>query len=389
MTLLIIYILIAVGVSFLCSVLEAVLLSVSPSYLGALKRERPKLGAKLDALQKDIDRPLAAILTLNTIAHTIGAAGAGAQAAAVWGDGSLTVFSIILTLIILFASEIIPKTLGATYWKSLVPFVTRVLPVLIWILTPLVWISQLLSRMVSGGKPKGSVTREEIAALADVGHQQGVVGEQHSRIVRNLLRLHKVRVEDVMTPRTVVVALEETRTIGDVIGEIDDLRVSRLPIYAESIDNVTGLVLKSEIVTAALRGETDQPLSSLKRDILHVSATMSLEDFFAVLLEENVHLALVNDQFGGVDGVATMEDVVETILGMEIIDEADDTADLQELARDRARLRIERLGLKVAQSDVTDPAGHAESESRAAEPLAAKTNQAADLDPASPKITGS
>ncbi|MEL6752287.1 MAG: CNNM domain-containing protein, partial [Pseudomonadota bacterium] len=224
MTLLIIYISIAVGASFLCSVLEAVLLSVSPSYLGALKEKDPALGKKMQALQDDIDRPLAAILTLNTIAHTIGAAGAGAQAAVVFGASALTVFSIVLTLIILFASEIIPKTLGATYWKSLVPFVTRVLPPLIWILTPLVWVSQILSKMISGGKKKGGVTREEIAALADIGRQQGVVGEQHSRIVRNLFRFSKLTVEDVMTPRTVVYALDETTTVGDLLPELGDMQ---------------------------------------------------------------------------------------------------------------------------------------------------------------------
>ncbi|MFD0915957.1 CNNM domain-containing protein [Pseudahrensia aquimaris] len=347
MTLLIIYVLIATGVSFLCSILEAVLLSVSPSYLGALKKQNPSVGNKMAALQKDIDRPLAAILTLNTIAHTIGAAGAGAQAAAVFGDASLTIFSIILTLIILFASEIIPKTLGATYWKSLVPFVTRVLPVLIFLLAPLVWCSQLLSKLVSGGKAKGVVTREEIAALADIGREQGVVGEQHSRIVRNLLRFHKVTVEDVMTPRTVVYAQPASTTVGEMVAHMEDLRFSRIPIYEDSIDNVVGIVLKNDLFAAALRSETDKPLSALKRDAMRVPAATTLEDFFAMLLEQDAHIAIVDDEYGGMDGVATMEDVVETLLGLEIMDEMDDTADMQALARERARERAERLGLKV------------------------------------------
>lgn len=347
MTLLVIYILIATGVSFLCSILEAVLLSVSPSYLGALKERNPELGGKMQALQDDIDRPLAAILTLNTIAHTIGAAGAGAQAAAVFGDASLTVFSIILTLIILFASEIIPKTLGATYWKGLTPVVTRVLPPLIWLLWPLVWVSQMLSKLVSGGKPKGLVTREEIAALADIGRQQGVVGEQHSRIVRNLFRFSALRVEDIMTPRTVVMALEENTTVGDVVADMDRLSFSRMPIYEDSVDHITGIVLKNDILAAALRGEKDVAIKSLRRDVMSVAATTSLEDFFSSLLEESAHIGIVNDQFGGFDGVATMEDVVETLLGLEITDEADDIADLQQLARQRARERAERLGMKV------------------------------------------
>lgn len=379
MTLLIIYISIAVLASFLCSVLEAVLLSVSPSYLGALKEKDPALGNKMQNLQENIDKPLAAILTLNTIAHTIGAAGAGAQAAKVFGDASLTIFSVILTLIILFASEIIPKTLGATYWKALVPFVTRTLPPLIWVLYPLVWVSQVLSKLVSGGKPKGGVTREEIVALADVGREQGVVGEQHSKIVRNLLRFHKVTVEDVMTPRTVVKALDQTTTIGDVANEVEDIRFSRLPIYDGSIDNVTGIVLKTDILAAALNKETKEPISTLKRKALRVPHKTSLEDFFATLLEESEHIAIVTDEYGGMDGVATMEDVVETLLGTEIMDEADDTEDMQVLARQRARERAKRLGLSVEELE----------SGRAAASLGAKSDQATNLKPGSPKITGS
>ncbi|MEM9732515.1 MAG: CNNM domain-containing protein [Pseudomonadota bacterium] len=356
MTLLVIYVAIATGVSFLCSILEAVLLSISPSYLGALKERNPALGNKMQALQDDIDRPLAAILTLNTIAHTIGAAGAGAQAAAVFGDASLTVFSIILTLIILFASEIIPKTLGATYWKALTPFVTRTLPPLIWLLWPLVKISQLLSKLVSGGKPKSLVTREEIAALADIGRQQGVVGEQHSRIVRNLFRFSALTVEDIMTPRTVVMALEENTTVAEVVEDLDSLSFSRMPIYAETVDQVTGLVLKNDILAAAVRGDKKIPIKELRRDVLTVPASMNLEDFFSTLLEEGAHIGMVNDQFGGFDGLATMEDVVETLLGLEITDEADDFADLQQLARQRARDRAERLGLRVI-----DPKGETAS----------------------------
>ncbi len=379
MTLLLIYIAIAVGASFLCSVLEAVLLSVSPSYLGALKERDPALGERLQVLRDDIDKPLAAILTLNTIAHTIGAAGAGAQAAKVFGDASLTIFSIILTLIILFASEIIPKTIGATYWKSLVPFVTRTLPPLIWILFPLVWVSQLLSKLISGGKKKGGVTREEIAALADIGRQQGVVGEQHSRIVRNLFRFSKLTVEDVMTPRTVVFALDEKTTIGALVPDLGKMQFSRIPIYGESIDDITGMVLKNDIYAAALDKKDKTPLSAIKRDVFRVPAATTLEDFFTQLLEGSHHLGVVNDPYGGIDGVATMEDVVETLLGLEIMDEADSAEDMQAFARLKAKERAERLGLVVLDPDVTDPTI----------PLADKPNTAAAPSPASPKITGS
>ncbi len=385
MTLLLIYIAIAVGASFLCSVLEAVLLSISPSYLGALKERDPALGKRLQALKDDIDRPLAAILTLNTIAHTIGAAGAGAQAAKVFGDSSLTIFSIVLTLIILFASEIIPKTIGATYWKSLVPFVTRTLPPLIWILSPLVWVSQMLSKMISGGKEKGGVTREEIAALADIGRQQGVVGEQHSRIVRNLFRFSKLTVEDVMTPRTVVFALDEKTTIGALVPDLGTMQFSRIPVYGESIDDITGMVLKNDIYAAALDKKDKTLLSDIKRDVFRVPAATTLEDFFTQLLEGSHHLGVVNDPYGGIDGVATMEDVVETLLGLEIMDEADSASDMQAFARQKARDRAERLGLVVVSPDDSD-AGEATDPTK---PLADKPNTAANPSPGSPKITGS
>lgn len=347
MTLLIFYVTLAISVSFLCSILEAVLLSVSPSFTAALENDRPNLAARLKGLKDDIDRPLAAILTLNTIAHTVGAAGAGAQAAVVFGDAALGVFSAVLTFLILVLSEIIPKTIGATYWRALVPAVSRILPPLIWILWPLVKMSQLLTKLLSNGEKKNVVSREELSALATVGAREGVVDASESKIVQNLLRFDALTVADIMTPRTVVYALPQTTTISELLKDLEDIRFSRIPIFDETIDKVTGFALKTEILVRAVQGKLDTALSEMNRELTHVDASMHLRELFELLLKNDRHIALVVDEFGGTDGIVTLEDVVETLLGLEIVDEADAIEDLQALARKQWEERAERLGLVI------------------------------------------
>lgn len=343
MTLLVFYILLAIGVSFLCSILEAVLLSVTPSFIEVKENESPVVAARLRMLKDDIDRPLAAILSLNTIAHTVGAAGAGAQAAFVFGDAFLALFSGVLTFLILVLSEIIPKTLGATYWRALASPVSAILPVLIWSMWPLVKMSQGLTRLLSRGKQEAAVSRDEIAAMARVGHQEGVVEESESRVVRNLLRFNALEVRDVMTPRTVVFALPETTLVGAALQHEDgELPFSRIPVFAGSVDDVTGFVLKDDILLAIARDEDDTTLADLKRELPVVSETMKLDDLFERLLEQSDHIALVADEYGGTAGIVTLEDMVETLLGQEIVDEADTTEDMQALARRQADARRTR-----------------------------------------------
>ena len=352
MTLLILFVALAIGVSFLCSILEAVLLSITPSYMAVLETDRPNLSARLNSLKADIDRPLAAILTLNTIAHTVGAAGAGAQAAVVFGDASLGVFSAVLTLLILVLSEIIPKTIGASYWRALVPAVTRILPPLILGLWPLVKMSQLLTKVLSGGEKKNQVSREELSALATVGQREGVVVASESRVLQNLLRLNVLTVSDIMTPRTVVYALPQEMTIAPLLDDLENIRFSRIPIYDGTIDNVSGFVLKNEILIKAVKGETDTAMSELRRDLTHVKVTMQLRELFDHLLQFDQHIALVVDQFGGTAGIVTLEDVVETLLGLEIVDEADTIEDLQALARKQWEERAGRLGNFTKSPDI-------------------------------------
>ena len=360
MALLVFYVLLALGVSFLCSVLEAVLLSVTPSYIAVLDEDRPDAAKQLRALKDDIDRPLAAILSLNTFAHTIGAAGAGAQAAAVYGDASVAIFSAVLTLLILVLSEIIPKTLGASYWRELAPFSARLLRLLILVLYPLVVMSKGITRLLSRGEKQASVSREEITALAELGRQEGVFEKEESRILKNLFRFSSLRVKGIMTPRTVLFALPETHTVGQVLREHEHLRFSRIPLYGKNRDDVTGYVLKDDLLLKAAQDEQDLALHDFKREMLVVPDALPLPEFFERLLDKSEHIALVVDEYGGVAGVASMEDVVETLLGLEIVDEADSDEDMQELARQQWLSRARRLG--VIPEDFGPTSGGAEAE---------------------------
>ena len=364
MALLVFYVLLALGVSFLCSVLEAVLLSVTPSYVAALEDDRPAAAEQLRTLKDDIDRPLAAILSLNTIAHTIGAAGAGAQAAKVYGSTSVGIFSAVLTLLILIISEIIPKTLGASYWRELAPLSARSLRLLILVLYPLVVMSQGITRLLARGEKQASVSREEITALAELGHQEGVFEKEESRILKNLFRFSSLRVRGIMTPRTVLFGLPETHTVGEVMHDHAHLRFSRIPLYGKNRDDVTGYVLKDDLLLKAAQDEQALALSEFKREMFVVPDTLPLPEFFERLLDKSEHIALVVDEYGGVAGVASMEDVVETLLGLEIVDEADSAEDMQELARQQWLNRARRLGV------VSDDFGETQGEETESESVA-------------------
>ncbi len=353
MTLLIFYVLLALGVSFLCSVLEAVLLSVTPSYVTMLKERGDRVAGRLEALKEDIDRPLAAILSLNTIAHTVGAAGAGAKATAIFGDVYVGVISAVLTLLILVLSEIIPKTLGAVYWKALTPPVVRVLQVVILLMWPLVKMSKGVTRFFAKGRKQRLISKAELKAMAELARDEGVFKEEESRILKNLLRFGSLHAGDVMTPRTVVFALPEAGSVGDVIQEHPNLRFSRIPVYRSDRDDVTGYVLKDELLLRAAQGARDLLLRKLRREMLVVPWAVSLSCLLDRMLERKEHIALVVDEYGGTAGVASMEDVVETLLGLEIVDEADSAVDMQALAREQWRRRARRLGI-VAEEDYSD-----------------------------------
>ena len=349
-SLLIIFFLIALLFSFLCSLWEAVLLSITPSYAQIKLKEGSSVGKQLQVFKQNIDQPLAAILTLNTIAHTVGALGVGAQAAQIWAGSNpiITGFVVpaLMTMAILIFSELIPKTLGANYWKQLCNFTVKSLVWLIKILYPLVWFSQLITKKLKKDKAQAVFTRSDFLAMTELGQQEGVFAKTESHLINNLLQFNSVLSSDVMTPRTVVIKVEETKTISAFYEANKNLRFSRIPVYeAGHQDHIQGFILKTELLEKMLSEEGDQPVSSILRPISMIAEDYPIPDLFNDFLEKSEHIAVVVDEFGGMDGIVTMEDVIETMLGKEIIDEMDNTEDMRELARLRWKKRAAKMGL--------------------------------------------
>ena len=354
MGLLLFYVALALSVSFLCSIMEAVLLSISASYVAQMEQEQPRLGARLKKFKDNLDRPLAAILSLNTIAHTVGAAGAGAQAASVFGDAYIGVISAVLTFLILVVSEIIPKTLGAAYWRRLTPFVATALEFTTVAMWPLVKMAEFLTRVMTKNRPKKSVHRDEFIALADLGTKEGIFHKYESRVLQNLFFLREIRTKDIMTPRTVVFALPETMSAERVMAESGRIYFSRIPVYGADLDDIKGFVLKTEIFRAA-QEKPETQLKEMMRPLVVVRDKLNLHDLFELMMNESLHIALVVDEYGGTEGVVTLEDFIETLLGMEIVDEVDRVEDMQEIARRQWELRAQRVGLVTDKLEMEQP----------------------------------
>lgn len=351
-SLLILFFLIAIVTSFLCSLWEAVLLSITPSYAQIQMRKDGALGRHLQRFKENIDRPLAAILTLNTIAHTAGAIGVGDQASKLWAQADPLITGLVvpvgMTLAILVLSELIPKTLGANYWKELAPFTTRSLALIIRLLAPLVWFSQQVTRVLKKQDVGSAFTRSDFVAMADIGAKHGIFEQHESEIISSLLRFRAVKAKDVMTPRTVVKALPACQSLGELFADDRNLRFSRIPLYENDLrDQIIGYVLKDAVLAAMVEGKRDQPLETLKREIIAVAQDFSMLELFKRFLSTREHIALVVDEFGGMSGIVSMEDVIETLLGVEIVDEVDQTEDMQVLARRSWERRAKRLGLIV------------------------------------------
>ena len=335
-TMLIIYGSLALGVSFLCSMLEAVLLSMSMSHVSIMSKTGDKNGLRWSRLKEDDSvKPLTAILTLNTIAHTMGAAGVGAEVSRIWGDDSLTVASIILTLAVLFLSEIIPKTIGAAYWKKLsLPsgfILSGMTKMLAPFFVPLLMFKRLLPKAESA-----SVTRDELHALADISEEEGELEEDEETVIHNLLALREMPVKDIMTPRTVTLAFEQGWTIRQVLDDTKILRFGRMPVYEESIDQLSGFVLRSDILMAASMDEWDKVLIDMRKPLMTIGVDESVDLALETFLKSKVQILAVVDEFGGTAGIVTMEDAIETLLGEEIVDELDEHEDMRELAREQA-----------------------------------------------------
>ncbi|MBA3012682.1 MAG: DUF21 domain-containing protein [Proteobacteria bacterium] len=346
--LLIIYISLALVFSFLCSIAESVLLSIAPSYIQGQKEKQPKYAALLKRLKQDnVDRSLAAILTLNTIAHTVGAIGAGAKATVIFGSSWFGLFSAVMTLLILFVSEIVPKTIGVIYWSKLVYPISFFVNTLIVILYPIVWISERLTKFISHGKDIHIFSRDEFIAMAEVGVETGQIHNKESKIIRNLLRFESLKVADIMTPRVVISALAEDMKIIDSLEIVTHIPFSRLPLYRTHTDDITGFVLKADILIFTTQKRGDEKLKALKREILVVPDSVSLTALLERFLADRQHIAIVVNEHGGMDGLVTLEDLIETLMGMEIMDETDDVEDMRALARKQWMKRAKVMGIEA------------------------------------------
>jgi CBS domain containing-hemolysin-like protein len=353
MTLLVFFFCFAIGVSFACSLWESVLLSITPSYVTRVSAGGKRTGRLLNEFKQDIDRPLAAILTLNTIAHTIGAIGVGAQASRIWGSGGVEVTGLLInyeaivaaltTLAILVLSEIIPKTIGANHWERLAPFTVRSLKILIVVLWPLVKMSQVITQFLKKDKTQPVFSHADFLAMTEMGRVEGQLDDREAEVIKNLLSLNRLRVHDIMTPRPVVIAGDRTQTVSGFLEEHPDLPFSRIPVYEGDIDSVTGVAFKDDLLAATATGDGERTLAELERETLFLPETLSVAGVLPQLLENRRQLAVAVDEYGVTAGVVTVEDVLETLLGLEIMDEQDSVADLQRLARERWAARRRRI----------------------------------------------
>lgn len=355
MALLILYFTVSIVVSFLCSLWEATFLSISPSFVEIKSQENSWMGKKLQKYKQNIDQPLSAILTLNTMAHTLGAVGVGSQSAKIWGSTHFSLLGIqmsiegivagLMTLAILILSEIIPKTLGAGYWKQMAGFTVRSLQIIIVILYPFVWLSQWITSLIKTDQTESVLSRTDISAIADMGAKEGIIEKNEHQIIKNLLKFRRIYAEDIMTPRTVVKAADENMTIGEFHEKNPDLRFSRIPVYSENVDQVSGFILKDQVLSKIIDEESDETLTSIARSLPNVPEDIPVPDLFEWMMNNQQQIVMVHDEYGGMAGIVTMEDIMETLLGLEIVDEMDDTEDMQILARKKWEERARKLGL--------------------------------------------
>lgn len=343
MTTVLIWASVSIIFSFLCSILEAVLLSVSPNFISAEERKGSQTGIMLAKYKEDIDRPLSAILTLNTIAHTVGAIGVGAAAGEAFGSNFIdlgfmqlsyeSIVATVMTLGILILSEIIPKTLGANNWQTLAPFTVQTLKILMFLLAPLIWVTQLITKSMKKPQVQSVLSRGDLAAIVEEGNESGSLDESEAEIIKNLLHFEKQTVREIMTPKTVAFMGQEDATIEFFFNQNKPIRFSRIPIYGETRDHVSGMILKDELLKNIIEGKGKEPLKSISRKINFVEDTVPLPELFKKLTQEKNHLSVVTDNFGAVVGMISMEDLFETLLGVEIVDEFDNVEDLQKLAK--------------------------------------------------------
>lgn len=334
MILMFIYLVGAISISFLCSVVEAVLLSTPMSFITMKESEGSANALQLKKYKANIDRPIAAVLSLNTVAHTVGAAGVGAEAVKIFGEESFGIISAILTLLILVLSEIIPKTIGASHWRRLALPVAVVIKGMIIITYPLVWLSEYITKVFSSGESRFSVSREEVSAMVNVASEEGVLRTQESKIIQNAFKLTSISAEDIMTPNLVVVSVPDSMTVKEFFSNVE-LTYSRIPVYHDNKDYIIGYVLKMTVLELLAKDSFDTRMSEIMRPILSFDEDKKVFGIWKEMLEKKEHISVICDKYGCLRGVVTMEDVIETMLGEEIVDEVDTNVDLQKVAMDK------------------------------------------------------
>lgn len=356
MGLLLLYAFLSIFFSFLCSVLEAAFLSFTPSYIRVKRKEGKSYADTLYNLKKNIDEPLIAILTINTVAHTVGAILVGVQAEKIFSNGGnmVGIVSTLLTLGILVFSEVIPKTIGASYWKSLGRFTARTLKIFIFPLkyTGILWLMCLTTKAIGKTTHASTLSREEFMAITDAAEEEGVFEEKESTFIKNMLYFRSVQAKDIMTPFSVAVTEDENTSIADFYKHKENLKFSRIPVYRDKTNNITGFILKDDVLEEMLDEKGGEPLSSLKREIPITTKETPIPELFEIFLSKRTHLCIVVDEYGNTVGLVTMEDIIETLLGLEIMDESDNIADMQLLARKNWEERAKRLGIIESEKDL-------------------------------------
>lgn len=327
MTLLLIYGIVAIGISFLCSVLEAVLLSITPSYTRAYMDKNPVVGTRIEKLKARVDQPLAAILTLNTVAHTAGAAGVGAQAAAIYGDAAIGIASAVMTLLVLVLSEIIPKTLGANHWRTLAPVVSLVLVVMVRLLKPFVWLSDQITTLFSKQEDDNKHVRAEIEAMAMFGSQVGALHQQESEIIKGLMKFRHTPIRNIITPRNKLFRVSKELSVEEFCKQHGSSPFSRVLVFDKDPDDIIGYVFKSDAILANVRVKPNYRIGKLTKPLYVVSENMSLPSLFTNMLTKRTHMSLIIDEYGEVKGIVTLEDLLESLLQVHIFDEKDSSSD--------------------------------------------------------------
>lgn len=350
MTLLIIFFVFAIGISFLCSVLESVLMSTPISYITMREDEGYEKASLFKKYKQDIDRPIAAILSLNTIANTVGAAGVGRQATLIFGSEWFGLVSALMTLAVLVFAEILPKSIGTSKWRSLMGFTASTIRVLLVVMWPVVVLVQFVSRLFPDDEDEATVSREEVSAMVNVGEEEGVFEESENKIIQNLIKLDSIKAYDAMTPRVVSAIANENMTLRAFYKDDTFLHHSRIPVYSDSPEFITGYILRSDALQYLADDKFDVKLSSIKRPIAFFNEETSISNIWEELIKNGEQISVVIDEYGCFQGILSLEDIIETILGLEIIDESDEASDLQQYARERwqqRQKRSENKSLKV------------------------------------------